>query len=582
MASKMLEIGAGLTLPLSWMTMASVVYGNRGTGKSTFGRVIAEEIVNHGQRFCALDIAGAFWGLKASASGTDTGLPIVIFGGEHADVPLETGAGTKVAEVVASISQSVILDFELMSKGKQIAFLGEFLERLYHINRDPLLLLMDEAQRYAPQKPMSVEANKTLGATEDIVKLGRKHGLGPVVFTQRGSGLNKEVSELADVLVAFRSPGVLDQKRIKEWLEANATAEQQKEVMAKISSLPTGTAIVASNHPDLPLFGAFAIRRPRTFDSSATPKPGERRVEPKVLAQADIEVLKVEMAEAIERAKAEDPKELRKEVARLKGQIADLIADPMKVEYETIVEKPVPFLTDEARAQIDELTATLQSISEQLDTESVRQPIALDRLHTEPTKAVIHEWKPDLRPARIEDMGRADPEKLRQAGIAVAVAARSPSDGEMKLGKPELAILATLAVNPEGLIQKRLSTLTGYSIKSSGFGIALATLRREELVEKGPLIKITDKGLGYVPDGVELPPPPGPELVDYWLRKLKTTEQRILRVMIDAHPEQLTIDEIAERAGYSPKSSGLGIALGKLRSTKLINGFRVSEDVVGS
>ena len=206
-----LDFGEGLRLPLAWMTMSTVVYGTRGSGKSTLGRVMAEEVSLRGQRFCAIDPTGAWWGLKASDSGSDDGLAVVIFGGDHADVPLESEAGSKVADIVAELDQSVILDLEHLSKGKQIVFIGAFLERLYHINRDPLLLLMDEAQRYAPQKPMNPDASRTLGATEDIVKLGRKHGLGPVVFTQRGSGLNKEVSELADVLVAFRTPGVIDQ-----------------------------------------------------------------------------------------------------------------------------------------------------------------------------------------------------------------------------------------------------------------------------------------------------------------------------------------------------------------------------------
>lgn len=560
-----LEIGPDLRLPLSWMTMATVVYGNRGTGKSTLGRVFAEEIVNHSQRFCAIDIAGAFWGLKASASGTDTGLPIVIFGGEHADVPLETGAGAKVAEIVASISQSVVLDFELMSKGKQISFLGEFLERLYHINRDPLLLLMDEAQRYAPQKPMSVDANRTLGATEDIVKLGRKHGLGPVVFTQRGSGLNKEVSELADVLVAFRSPGVLDRQRIKEWLEANATAEQQKEVLSKLSGLPTGTAIVASNHPDLPIFGTFQIRRTLTFDSSATPKPGQRRVEPKVLAQADIEALKTEMAEAIDRAKAEDPKELRKLVAELRSELAgqELAIRRMAEEQAQVVAteiKLVPVISDDAYAKIAELAEILDAITDQLDPVGVAQPVGR---RVESPKVAGSIPAPDTKP---------DPIQLFPPDSGVSVS--------YELSRSEQAILGVLGVQ-DGLTLKQLAFKTGYSAKSSGFGIAISNLRKLGLIEPGQPYRITAKGIENVPADIELPPPPGPGLVDYWMRKLAPAEQKLLRVMVEAHPEQLNMAEIAERAGYSVKSSGLGVAMGGLRSKKLVDGFTVSEDVIG-
>lgn len=225
MTKRTLHISEHLHFPLDWITLATVVYGARGSGKTSFGRVVAEEAVKCRQRFCAIDLKGDWYGLTSTADGKGEGIPVVIFGGEHAHVPLEADAGAFVGETVSRLEQNVILDFELLSKGKQIRFLAEFFEALYHHNREPLLLLLDESQRYAPQKPDPDEA-RTLGAVQDLVKLGRKHGIGPVLFTQRGAGLNKEVSELCDMLVAFRTPGPLDQERIQGWLDANATKER--------------------------------------------------------------------------------------------------------------------------------------------------------------------------------------------------------------------------------------------------------------------------------------------------------------------------------------------------------------------
>lgn len=555
-------------MPLTWMTMATVVYGNRGTGKSTLGRVMAEEVSLRGQRFCAIDPTGAWWGLKSSESGTEEGLPVVIFGGDHADVPLEPGSGAELADIVAEIDQSAILDLEHLSKGRQIVFVGAFLERLYHVNRDPLLLLMDEAQRYAPQKPMSPDANRTLGATEDVVKLGRKHGLGPVVFTQRGSGLNKEVSELADVLVAFRTPGVIDQRRVEDWLEANVSKAQKDEVMARISSLSTGTAIFASSHPGLTLMGDYAVRQPRTFDSSATPVVGQKRSEPRTLSKPDIEALSVRMAAAIERGKADDPKELRKKIRELEGQLIEALR-VQQVEKVVETQKLVPLLSGRDMAEIRRLADVLEAITEQVDVVDEVQ------LRTGPLANVVGIEDPP-RPARKPIIGEivavGDPPRPHVA--------REPVAG-YQLRTAELRLLSTVAVNPDGLTMSRLATLAGYSVKSSGLGVALGNLRKLGLIERGTPIRITEEGKDYVPEDVELPPPPGPALIDYWLRKLGTAEQRILRVMADAHPEQLSMEQIAERAGYSVKSSGLGVAIAKLRSTKLIDGFEVSEALVG-
>ena len=151
MTQRTLHISDDLSLPLDWITLATVVYGARGSGKTTLGAVIAEEAAKCGQRFCAIDLKGDWYGLKSTANGKDAGLPVVVFGGDHQDVPLEEGAGAFVGETVATLQQSCILDFELFSKGKQIKFLTDFFLSLYHSNREPLLLLADESQRYAPQ-----------------------------------------------------------------------------------------------------------------------------------------------------------------------------------------------------------------------------------------------------------------------------------------------------------------------------------------------------------------------------------------------------------------------------------------------
>jgi len=159
-----LHVSPDLSLPLDWMTLATVVYGARGSGKTTLGSVIAEEVTKAKQRFCAVDLKGDWYGLKSTADGKGDGIPVVVFGGDHQDVPLEPDAGTFIAETIASMDQSCILDFEYFSKGKQVRFLAQFFETLYDRNRDPLLLLLDEAQRYAPQKPIDPDAAKCLGA----------------------------------------------------------------------------------------------------------------------------------------------------------------------------------------------------------------------------------------------------------------------------------------------------------------------------------------------------------------------------------------------------------------------------------
>jgi hypothetical protein len=70
------------------------------------------------------------------------------------------------------------------------------------------------------------------------------------------------------------------------------------------------------------LFATVAWRLPWTFDSSATPEIGKRAIVPKRLATPDLVKLRERMVVTIEKAKADDPKELRKVIASLRAEIA--------------------------------------------------------------------------------------------------------------------------------------------------------------------------------------------------------------------------------------------------------------------
>lgn len=580
-----LRISAELALPLDWITLATVVYGARGSGKTSFGRVCAEEATKARQRFCAIDLKGDWYGLTSSADGKSEGLPVVIFGGEHAHVPLEPDAGAFVGETVAKLEQSCILDFELFSKGKQIRFLASFFEALYHHNREPLLLLLDEAQRYAPQKPGPDEA-RTLGAVQDLVKLGRKHGIGPVLFTQRGAGLSKEVSELCDMMVAFRTPGPLDQDRVRDWLDANTTRQQRDQVMGTLSGLATGTAVFASGHPDLKIFGAYGVRRPETFDSSATPKVGQRRAEPKKLAAPDLVQLKERMASAIERAKADDPKALRARIAELEKELKKKAGAASTKVVERV---EVPVFDKEA------LGILRSSLLEHLSTargnivDAMNRYAAIAGKH----KAAMAATTRDAIVVPISaqtDQDRtsngATPRWKPPANSSQSRPNMPKTNGAEKLGRCETAILTALAQrHPRPSSASQAAILSGYSVNSSTFQNGVSALRTAGLAEgPGRELRMTDAGVSWVG-----PVPPAPEVADrisLWHGKLGKCERTLLKHVWGMHPKSVTRAELAEEAGYSVTSSTFQNGLSTLRVLDLIVSDRggpvaLSQELVG-
>jgi hypothetical protein len=154
-----------------------------------------------------------------------------------------------------------------------------------------------------------------------MVRRGRARGIGVTLVTQRAAVLSKDVLTQVEVLVALRTIAPQDREAIDAWIQAHDAHGQRGEFMTSLASLPIGTAWFWS--PGwLDVFRKVAIRKRTTFDSSATPKVGETVRAPKQLAPVDLEALKGQITATIERAKAEDPRELRRQVAELKAQLA--------------------------------------------------------------------------------------------------------------------------------------------------------------------------------------------------------------------------------------------------------------------
>lgn len=76
-----LRISNELELPLEAITSTSAILAIRGVGKTVLAKGMAEDIVAAGHQFVAIDPTDAWWGLRAAADGSPSGLPVVIFDG---------------------------------------------------------------------------------------------------------------------------------------------------------------------------------------------------------------------------------------------------------------------------------------------------------------------------------------------------------------------------------------------------------------------------------------------------------------------------------------------------------------------
>lgn len=316
-------ISEDLKLPIDAVTQRISILGKTRSGKSHTAGVIVEEVLKARQQVVILDPKGDWWGLRSSADGKSAGLQILIMGGKHGDVPLEPTAGALVADLVINERISVILDFSLFeSKADEIRFVTAFLDRLYRKNTEPILLVIDEGDVFAPQKP---EKNETimLNRMETICRRGAGRGIGVVLISQRSAAIHKGCLSQTELMICHQTTSPQDKDAIKGWVVDHDDEDRREDFLSAIPKLKKGVAIVWS--PSwLEIYKQVAIRRKETYDSGDAPKVGQHRRAPKILAEVDLDRLRKHMAETIEKAKQEDPKLLRQENQLLRGKLAGL------------------------------------------------------------------------------------------------------------------------------------------------------------------------------------------------------------------------------------------------------------------
>lgn len=535
-----LHIGNGLTFPLDLITDRGMILATTGAGKTFLMRVIAEETLDAGQQVVVVDPKGDFWGLRSSEDGKEPGYPIPVFGGEHADLPLEEGSGKFIAELIVEERLSAILDLSLFSKTKMNVWATDFAEALYHRNREAMLLLVDEVHTFAPQKYKGRE--QMLGAFTDLWGKGRKRGIGVLGASQRSALVNKDVLDLTGTMYFLRTSGPRDRAVIKDWLEYNAPADVMKDIMESVPSLENGEIWVYSPHT-FKVLKRGKVRYTQTFDSSATPKPGQAARKPKTLAEIDVGSVTERMGAAIERAKAEDPKELRKKIGELQRELRTRPTETETVEVEKTVE--VPVLSEDVVERLEKSIVGLRDIASEI----------MDGLKLLPSKRVTPVVRPQTRPVPVR---REAPREVEPSG---------------DITKPMQRVLDALAwleaVGFESASKVQVAFLAGYKPNTGNFNNLLGAGRREGLWDYPQPGRILLSGTGRSVANVPAIPTTVEGFQEAVLAKLTAPQQRVLTPLLDAYPNALSNEELADAAGYQPNTGNFNNIKGQLRSLEL-------------
>jgi hypothetical protein len=595
-----LHLASDLTLPADIATAVTLIAGKRGSGKTNTAKRLVEQLHGAHVPFGVLDPVDVWWGLKAGRAGDrEGGLPIYVFGGKHQDYPLAPTGGGLMADLFVDYRISAVMALREWSGGERARFVKDFASRLLERNSEPFVVVAEEAHDLMPQQAMGDEKG-SLGAMLRMVKLGRSGGIGLLELTQRLAALNKTATTQADVLVIHRTTGPQDRKALNDWIaEHHASDEERDAFLRALPELKTGEAFVWA--PDFPEDKPLGLQRVKilaceTFNSHATPKVGEKRVEPKELTAVDLTRLSKAMQATVEKAKQDDPAELRKTIATLRREVAaanaakPAAAAAPKVETKYLLrggelarfEKALDKLEGSgiALGKFMEITGEIATV--------LRADLALALSAPRPSVAAArsiagsngrgavradHVSSPAAQSGRGEASRDGAARTSANRGTLPAThPARTPERAEGGAPKRYLqkildALASLEAIGYARATNLQVATWSKMSVRGGAYGSYLRELSAARMIERDGNNKHDQVWL--TPAGREAAKTHDLATSDLHAMAhavAKAYLHKLLDPLLEAYPSELSLDDLAERAGMSTAGGAFGSYIRELRA----------------
>lgn len=562
------DAGEAAVQRLAWV-------GASGSGKSYGCGVFIEQLSEAGVPVIIFDTVGIWASLRLAADGVSPGLPFVIVGGDHADVPLRWDAGAKLARFLFEKRASAVID---VSDGLPLAlvpFVADFCETLLQLvktRRQPMTVVFDEGPDLLPEKAQA-GAKRMVDAVVGLVRKGRNHSCGTIICTQRPQDVSKVAFDQAGTMFVGALFGDHERQKMRSWVGSRARGE---EVLRQLDALPT-------LEPGMFCFWSPGWKKeyriievaPKwTFDGSST-HPLSEATELSVVAPVDVKALRALLsppsvvdsadleAEATEHRLArastvETGRELQKaraELARLQSQLE--AAQRRYAELDEMHTKTV----QELDAYLREVRQWAEQVP-QSPSEARERELSRGQLH-----AVVRQVAGEPVARALLGTAPANAAPAR----AAAVAKESSTDAspvETHLGERALAMIA--AYGP--LSRAEVALYAQSSLKSGALMRALRAYEEQGLLEQREgkfAVTAAGQQAASPPDVLE-----GKELRQAWERAL-TDEQRKAWDGVRLAPKSgLTFQELCERTGTSVKSGSFSRAVRRLKSYQLLAGKR--------
>lgn len=605
-----LKISDDLSLPIDAATATFAIIGRKGSGKTYCSGKLVELFIAAGVQTIILDLVGKWWGLRLAADGKGCGIDIPMFGGLRGDIPLEAAGGPIVAEALLESGRSAILDLSQFSKGarQQFAYhFGEFLWRWQksQLNPVPVHLVIEESQLIVPENiPGGSKKGEFLaqmyGMYEEIIRLGRNYGIGVTMITQRPQSVAKEVLNQAEPLLVFQTIGKHERKAIKDWIVHQGMDES---LIDSLPSLKNGQCWFWS--PEwLGVLKQIQIAPKWTYDSTATPKVGQKRAQARAIKALDLSDLQEKMKETIAQQKANDPAHLKRSLAESRAKVAEL-------EKAVLIANENAGRLDEMEVQ-SQLNAAVESTREGIKSalrpiiesfaESANRIEAVIRQGAEDVQTLrrsIESFEvlmnavppnPNMVPVRWRDIKVVTspymPAKILTPPKGIKVEKRPIREqppANVKIGGGALRMISELAGRyPAGFTEAQWATMAHLKRTGGTWSTYKSRLLVAGLVEQGGdgLWRATESAVAEY--GGTTPSTPA-ERIHAWQQRLGGGSARMIDALLERGP--LSREALGRVVGIATSGGTFGTYLSRLRSNGLIeerNGEITLTDVLTS
>lgn len=599
-----------LPIPYSVFEQHVCVLGKTRSGKSSAMRLFVEQLLRKKQPVCIVDPKGDWWGIKLAKDGKHAGFPVVIFGGSHADVPINEYAGAAVAELVATGNRPTLIDLGGWMPENRTKFWIDFASTLFKRTTGERHLVIDEVHNFAfKAKVMSPQAGMMLHWTNRIASEGLGKGVRMIIASQRPQKVHNDTLTSCETLIAMRVIHPADRGAYEDWIDGNGDSSGA-EIMKSVANLERGEAWAWS--PEYK-FGPKRVQFPmfETYDSfrPQTAKDAKRL---RGWASVDLDDVREKMKTYVEEAKKSDPAELRKEIMRLQADHKKALAELVGAKRPLVVteeKKPkielveVPMLGKRERKLLDKIAKAQDDLSMHISRVfgiSTDAFSKAEKTASETQKMIarvsehvarVEAARRPLMPSRTDMAAAAKP-----GGTVRATASRTDPEINAYRGKPE-GVKAAGSANgngpDEGASKRLLVALAQHGELPSVKLRVLARIgsvhtfrkyignhRAAGLVEGKDPIRITDAGLRAL--GTYEPLPTGRELVERWKGELGSGVLRnIFVVLLDNAGSAVDYDSLGKAAGTDSVHT-LRKYLGRLRTYGLVQnengGVRVARE----